>query len=220
MKHLSREKMSEIDLMMPERYGISPLRMMENAGNHVAELVRDRYSEQETVNVFVGKGNNGGDALSAARRIHNYGFDVHVIVSILELSGLPDEELFIVRAMGIKVSEYERTMELDADVAVDGLFGYNLEGEPRPPYDHVIESINKHKDIVSIDIPSGLEVGEGTADTCVIPDCTVTLGMPKESMNSENSGDIYLADISVPRQVYEDLGIDTPFRESSLVRLD
>ena len=49
-------------------FGIDTLRLMENAGRAVADVVK-QICEGGKVAVFVGRGNNGGDALVAARHI-------------------------------------------------------------------------------------------------------------------------------------------------------
>lgn len=44
-----------------------------------------------------------------------------------------------------------------ADLIIDGLFGVGLKGEPRKPFDKLIELVNsKGKMVISIDIPSGM----------------------------------------------------------------
>lgn len=48
------------------------------------------------------------------------------------------------------------------DLVMDAVFGFSFEGEPRPPFDVVIEALKKtEKPIVSVDIPSAWNVERG-----------------------------------------------------------
>jgi len=75
MKVMSSEDMRRLDENC-KFFGIDTLRLMENAGRAVADAVKD-VCEGGKVAVFAGYGNNGGDALVAARHIP---FDVDVFL--------------------------------------------------------------------------------------------------------------------------------------------
>src|SRR5271165_1944444 len=79
MKIVSAEEMRAIDRATSERFGVPSLTLMENAGAAVAEHVRASYGEGKIV-VVCGKGNNGGDGFVAARRLHQAGKNVEVIL--------------------------------------------------------------------------------------------------------------------------------------------
>ena len=74
---LDTEQMIEVDRAMMEDYRIDLVRMMENAGRCLAILTRDRFLNRspvgKRVTVLAGSGGNGGGALVAARRLHNWG---------------------------------------------------------------------------------------------------------------------------------------------------
>jgi hypothetical protein len=57
--------MRQVDRVMIEDLGIELIQMMENAGLHLAELARSRFSRLQDVPVTVlaGGGNNGGGGL-------------------------------------------------------------------------------------------------------------------------------------------------------------
>lgn len=215
MDRVSREEMAEIDRLVPEKYGIDTGRLMENAGHQVAEFLR-RFRGEKIV-FYAGKGNNGGDALVAARRLALWNFDIEVVAPF-ELENRPGEEKRILESTGVKIHDEP----VEADVAVDGLIGYNLEGEPRKPFPALIEAINSSSTVVSIDVPTGVDANTGEKfDAHVEPDCTVTLAMPKKGLEKENSGEIWVADISVPPEIYEKFGVKPPeFSEKSLLKLD
>src|SRR6266853_2265086 len=86
MKIVTAEEMRTIDRVKSERFGVPSLTLMENAGAAVADYVLSHRAAAERVVVFCGKGNNGGDGFVAARRLHERGKKVQVI-----LLAKPDE---------------------------------------------------------------------------------------------------------------------------------
>ena len=75
-------EMIEVDRAMIEDYHIELIQMMENAGRNLAHLARMRFLDGDPremrVLVMAGSGGNGGGALAAARRLHNWGGNVTV----------------------------------------------------------------------------------------------------------------------------------------------
>ena len=63
MKVLTAAQMRESDRLTSERYGVSSLQLMENAGVAIAEFLRETISglTRRKIAVLCGKGNNGGD---------------------------------------------------------------------------------------------------------------------------------------------------------------
>lgn len=216
---VTREQMAEIDRAVPGEYGITISRMMENAGYQVADFVRKEI-DPEGVTVYAGKGNNGGDALAAARRLHLWNYSVEVVLATRDLDGIRKEELEILEELGVEIHEGEPGQVYG--VALDGLIGYNLEGDPRPPFDSMIEQVNRHGTVVSIDLPSGVDADTGEAlEPAVDADCIVTLALPLEGLEALDA-EVYVADISIPPEVYDRFGIDARelFSDGSTVRTD
>ena len=57
------------------------------------------------------------------------------------------------------------SLSVDAayDLILDGIFGFSFSGSIRPPFDHIVGTLQKcETPIVSIDIPSGWHVENGT----------------------------------------------------------
>ncbi len=81
--------------------------------------------------------------------------------------------------------------------------------------------------MLSLDAPSGVDTTTGAVfDPAIQAAATMTLALPKEGLRSPgisgSVGDLYLADISVPPDLYlQSLGITVGplFAESDLVRL-
>jgi|APHM01.1.fsa_nt_gi Uncharacterized conserved protein len=144
MNTVSVSEMRQIDKRAIEEYGISVERLMENAGYQVAEFLRNNMDEKE-IAIYVGKGHNGGDALSAARRLHNWGYNIEVILATRELEGVARDELEMLKNMDVEIREESSSGK--HEIALDGLIGYSIEGDPRPPFDSMIEEINGHEKI-------------------------------------------------------------------------
>ena len=79
MRIVTAQQMREIDGKAAES-GISTEFLMENAGRAVAEETREfvDFIAGKSILALVGPGNNGGDALVAARYLHEWGADVSV----------------------------------------------------------------------------------------------------------------------------------------------
>jgi hydroxyethylthiazole kinase-like uncharacterized protein yjeF len=82
MKVLTAAQMREADRLTTERYGISSLQLMENAGAAIAEFLREKVSglARRKIVVLCGKGNNGGDGLAVARLLKESGSSPEVIL--------------------------------------------------------------------------------------------------------------------------------------------
>jgi NAD(P)H-hydrate epimerase len=148
--YITTEQMIEVDRAMMEDFGISLLQMMENAGRNLASVVVNTALNGGTagkrVLVAAGPGGNGGGALVAARNLHNRGCAVTVLLVAADESKITDavrNQLRIVRSIGLSVDLQWNTNFDDADVIVDGIFGYSLTGNPREPAASVITRINE-----------------------------------------------------------------------------
>src|ERR1700678_1202597 len=80
MKILTADEMRIADRVTTDRFGISPLQLMEHAGHAVARFVLRELPQCRRIAVLCGKGNNGGDGLVAARRLVEAGCEVSVVI--------------------------------------------------------------------------------------------------------------------------------------------
>lgn len=209
---LTADEMAEFDRRAIQDVGIDETVLMENAGVAVARVARLMLGgevEGKTVSFLIGKGNNGGDGLVAARHLRNWGARVNLLLcgDRRELRDIPGKQLAILERMGVGASGPESDVG-GASLLVDALLGYNLKGDPREPLAGLIRRANSSKVMVlAVDIPSGLDATSGEpGDPCVIANATVTLGLPKTGfLNPEARsylGDLYLADLSFPGVLY------------------
>lgn len=199
--------MVEVDRLMIDEMGISLIQMMENAGLQLARLAIDRY-QPSSVLVLVGSGGNGGGGLVAARRLSGWGVDVSVALTRPDLDGVPGSQLSIVRALGISIGEPH-----GVDLILDAVLGYSLSGPARGRAETFIYWANDESiPVLSLDTPSGVDVDTGLAPGAgMVADATLTLALPKVGlMESRYVGELLVADISVPAQLYDRLGIEVP----------
>lgn len=233
---LTTEQMIEVDRAMMEEFRIDLIQMMENAGRALAivasECFLDSDPEGRRVCVLAGTGGNGGGALVAARRLHNWGARVHVFVtkSADRFAPVAAHQLDTIRRMNVPVDEAARVADSDApDVVLDGVIGYSLKGAPQGEAACLIRWTNSQPaPVLALDAPSGLDTTTGTVfDPAVRASATIALALPKEGLRApgaaEHVGDIYLADIGVPPELYasERLGltVDRIFSGGDIVRL-
>ncbi len=210
--YLTAEEMAEADRVTVEEFGIDVLSLMENAGLRVAELARRMLGgtvSDRSVCCLVGRGNNGGDGLVAARHLHNWGARVSVAVGgeKAELRDVPAKQLAILEKMGIPIGGPGRDFG-SVELLVDALLGYGSRGDPREPLAGLIRRANGSGiPILAADVPSGLDATTGEpGEPCIFAKATITFGLAKTGFLNPKGrrlvGELYLADISLPVQVY------------------
>lgn len=218
---LSSAQVKAVDALAAERFGIPVGWLMEAAGWQVA-----RFCEAPAT-VVCGAGNNAGDGLAAARHLHRWGRLANVCCLAPDrLKGAAAAELEALQRCGVEVAT---DLALGAaPLVVDAIFGTGLSRAPEGRFAEWIEAINgAGRRVVAIDVPSGLDADSGLAYApAVRADLTVTLGLPKPGLyvadGPELSGELWVADIGVPSEAFQALGIDVPrelFAGSDRVRL-
>src|SRR3954467_9459093 len=80
MKIVTSAEMREIDRLTDEKYGVPTRVLMENAGVAVADYILEHYPNAQSIGVICGKGNNGGAGFVAARKLHEEGRIVSVLL--------------------------------------------------------------------------------------------------------------------------------------------
>jgi len=76
--------------------------------------------------------------------------------------------------------------------------------------------------ILSLDVPSGVYTTSGdTPGSYIKANRTLTLALPKTGLLPELTGELYLADIGIPKKVYDILNIPykTPFEEKFIIKI-
>ncbi len=239
---ISTEQMRNVDVLMINKYGIELIQMMENAGSNLAELafnLMDENSENlnpKNVVVACGLGNNGGGGMVAARHLSNHGFNVTVVLTGAEskLKSIPLKQWNILKKLpvGMIIANSSDTLGVfnEADLIIDAIIGYGMHGELRGIPAHVIHEIlnTQNQNVLSLDAPSGLNTTTGNFDEelCIKAIATMTLALPKTGLVHDNAkecvGRLYIADISVPPDLYKEIGYESQhlFTDSSVVKVN
>jgi hydroxyethylthiazole kinase-like uncharacterized protein yjeF len=164
MKITTAAEMREIDRITTEKYGVPSLSLMENAGSGVAQFALERYPEAKRITVVCGKGNNGGDGFVIARKLHDAGRVVEVILLARgdELKGDAAAMFQNLRAASVETSqqltaEFSRAMAR-SDLIVDAILGTGFKPPVKGLYAEAIATINQSgKPVIAVDMPSGAE---------------------------------------------------------------
>ena len=181
---------------------------MEVAGWQVARLTEALVGavRGKRVMVVAGSGNNGGDALVAARFLHQRGALVRAsIVRSRDSTSLPSRHATTLERLGISLLEAPAGIDTAADLIVDGLLGTGIRPPLREPAPEIIQAMNATRvTIVAIDVPSGMDADTGSgAEEAVIAAATVTLAAPKAGLaRTANAGRVFLADIGMPPSLF------------------
>ncbi len=228
--YLSSEEMRRIDEVAIGSFGIDVLSLMENAGLQTALLARRMLGGEavgKAVTCLVGKGNNGGDGLVAARHLHDWGADVRLALGARrnEFGSVAGKQLSIAEKLGLPVTEGVADLR-HSGLIIDSLLGYGSAGDPRGAVaDFILLGNFSRLPILALDIPSGLDPTTGAPNKpCIVAKATVTLGFPKLGFLNPDSrpyvGELYLCDISLPREMYSRHGsMERVFEKESIVRV-
>jgi NAD(P)H-hydrate epimerase len=218
---ITGEQMREVDRIAVEDFGLGVLQMMENAGrnlvHHAIQMLGGTGVDSERgrrgeVTILAGAGGNGGGGLCCARHLHNRGYQISLVLDreATALGSPAGQQLEVLQAAGLRPVEPDSTQTAlrQADLVVDALIGYSLRGAPRGRAAELIQLCNQHAaQVLCLDVPSGLNATTGEAPGVVVqPDRTLTLALPKTGLR-EITGDLYLADIGIPPEVYLHLGL-------------
>ena len=196
---------------------MSGLVLMENAARGAVDVLISLGCRGPVV-IVCGKGNNAGDGFAMARHLENRSVTVKVILCSQpqQLSGDAAVNYHIVEKSGTPIvfvdqaDEQKLVDELEnAEWIIDALLGTGSSGDPRPPLDKVIASLNRiPARKLAIDLPSGLNCDTGAASaTTFRADHTVTFVAPKPGLlvaaASPYVGELHVVDIGAPRTLVD-----------------
>ena len=78
MKILKSSQIRKVDAFTIENEPINSIDLMERAAMTITKWIAENISEKKTIKIFVGPGNNGGDALAVARQLNDLKYTVEV----------------------------------------------------------------------------------------------------------------------------------------------
>jgi len=209
-------QMREVDRVAISEVRPNLYQMMENAGRNLASLCVQTLGDGWTtvpVVVLAGTGGNGGGEICAARHLANHGGDVTLVVSDpTRLTGVPAEQLALYRATGGRIVDARSLETLQPALTVDAVLGYCLEGRPRGVGADLIGWMTSGSaPVLALDVPSGVDATTGDSPGAhVRAATTMTLALPKTGLDVDAAGELWVADIGIPRGVFERSGVRPP----------
>jgi NAD(P)H-hydrate epimerase len=215
---VNSEEMRRVDRQAMDVYGIDLLQMMELAGRSLAlmalEIVRNARAGGRVL-VLAGPGNNGGGGMVAARHLMGWGCDVGIGLAVEKgrLKSAPEHQWSILQKLRAAQVDVGPSSAGPPALVIDALFGYGFHGQPDTASGHWIRWANAQAcPILSLDMPSGLDATTGShSEPCIRAARTLTLAAPKKGLWAADAqsfvGEVWLADIGIPSQVFCDLGL-------------
>lgn len=210
----------KLDERAVSEYGMSGLVLMENAGRGCVDLLEELGVSGQVV-ICCGKGNNAGDGFVIARHLELRGFDVKVVLwsEPEHLRGDAAINCQILRRaqtpMTICPGQADRTWIQDqlagAAWIVDALLGTGSTGAPRPPFDAVIDIVNRTSaKKFAVDLPSGLDCDQGIPSASTVrADHTATFVALKSGFRNSQAreflGTVHIVDIGAPRKLVDEV---------------
>jgi len=206
---ITTERMAAVDANAAA-LGVPRKQLMESSGNAVAREVRDVGDPETGVALVCGRGNNGGDALVAARFLSADDLTVHLLgrpESIRTEIARENWEALEAAEIPTRVVGDSADLALgEPNVVVDAMLGSGASGALREPERTAARAINDASEsgstVVSVDVPSGIDADTGGrtggADAVAVePDRVVTFHDEKPGLASLDAA-VTVADIGIP----------------------
>ena len=221
-------EMRKLDKTAVQDFSIPEELLMENAGLAACSVIhREIGTRGNKFLIFCGIGNNGGDGLMVARKLHSMGAVVKIFLlgdpgkfkgaakanfNIISKIPVPREILVTTKKLKTEIAQ--------TDILIDAIFGTGLTREVEGLFKKVIELINSSgKPVFSLDIPSGTNGDTGQImGAGVEADFTITFGLPKLGNTLYPGfglcGKLFVTHISFPPEIYQNenfkIEISTP----------
>jgi len=235
---VSVAQMREIQRAAQEDLGYDILQITEGAGRSIAELALAMMGGKgrgQRVVILAGGGNKGGAGLCAARHLVNWGVAAEPVFGEIEseMSFATRRQLNTLRAIGV-VDRDEGMSEIDLEdrlagsaLIIDALIGFGLEGPPAGLAAALTElAVASGRPTLAVDMPTGVSATTGEVHSPAIRAMTtLILDLPKVGILEPRCrpcvGELYLADLGIPRVIHERLGIRANgiFSEGPIVHL-
>ncbi len=215
MPDLTTQLLDAAESRAADRYaidelGISGTQLMETAAQALAEEVL-RLAPNGPLLVAVGKGNNGGDGLAAARFLRERGREVTVRATC-ETSEWEGDAAAMLDTLPGEPPQGLIGGTSGFSCVLDCVLGTGATGAPYGAVEDGIKLINEARSegalVVACDVPSGVDASTGeVAGSCVSADATVTFHTMKLGQwinpGKRHAGAVHLADIGIPQRPTE-----------------
>lgn len=204
---LTPKEMGEADRLAAKINGGDSFRLMERAGQAVADVILNNYRQSRKIALLCGPGNNGGDGYMIAHILKTHGFEPQCF-SLSEPRAESDAmKAFIL--WGKTSSPIDDFVASDFDLIVDALYGAGLDRPLDAALQNKIIKISESNvPVIAVDLPSGVFGRTGAIEgEAVRATRTVTFFRLKPGHvcypGRAHCGEIILADIGIPDTVLQ-----------------
>lgn len=214
-KALSLESFKEMDYLVVRNHNLPIELMMENAGLQLARLISNKTVMDANITIGIGNGNNGGGGLVAARRLAAWGYEVYLDLAVAITKDLPKTQLKRALLFGARA-----VLPAKTDIWVDAYLGFS---QRLPLPEAILERIGLANQSgayrISLDIPTG--ISKDLTYPMFKANTVVTLAAPKKILRIlPPETDIFVADIGIPKDVYEKFDVKMPdFCKEQLLKI-
>ena len=212
--------------------GTPELTLMERASEFVASEAESFLKANTSARILVvsGFGNNGGDAVCAARILISKYPEADITVALIDDKKISESLRYQIERLAKVENENGRISSLevvpqslsfsewaakhkDYDIIIDGLFGVGLKRDVTGRFSDAVDYINSQHDkgakVIAVDIPSGIDGSTGQVlGNAVKADVTVTFGALKTGHvtypGRSYAGTVKVCDIGFDELAYYD----------------
>lgn len=166
MRLVDSKQMQEMDRFTIEEIGVPGMVLMENAARSWVEEAIHYFTKDQSIFIFCGAGNNGGDGYAIARNLANRGYSCTVIAVKEPKSDDCKKNASIWSHYGKTIS-WETILSGEnaisqSDIIVDSVLGTGIETEIRGSLVQILKEMDELPGTkMAVDLPSGVNASTG-----------------------------------------------------------
>ena len=196
---LTSAQIHEADAYTIAHEPISSVNLMERASKaFVGWFVNHFPDKKQTISVYCGTGNNGGDGLAIARILHGHHYK-NISIKITRFSDKASDEFNInLKKLQntipvIEIKPKDNLPAEDSAIIIDAMLGSGLNKPLHGDYEKLVKYLNKlEKTVVAVDVPTGFPTeGDVQPDSTVLKaKLVITFQQPKINFLLPESGPV------------------------------
>jgi hydroxyethylthiazole kinase-like uncharacterized protein yjeF len=190
MKLISYTDWKAWDQATMQNQQISSVALMERASLALKKAFFEscKPTKEDTILIFCGVGNNGGDGLVIGRLLHQEGYQVQVVLVVFSdnYSEEVKEQLIKNNLQKIPIDQlsennFSAYVFPKADFVIDAIFGYGLQRNLAPWIATFFQKLNEQRfRVIAIDVPSGMFLHQ-PSEAIIQSELILTIEQPKSS---------------------------------------
>lgn len=225
MKIFSAEQIRQWDSFTIQHEPISSIDLTERAAQKCFKYISEKFPGEKFA-VFCGPGKNGDDGQAIARMLIQKGFETKTYLASNN-EGHVDFKTNLQRLtsiVSIEIVDSNSLPDLSGWIVIDAIFGTGLNRPVCGEIEKIIHYINQSaKNIISIDIPSGLFSDKSSiGNTIINSNLTLTFQQKKLAFyipeNATYTGEVHVLDIGLHPRFHELTDSNLSVVDSEMIR--